>query len=84
MADVGNKLLGQFADCLAGELARDSPTATQERASAPVTPLPSAPVDNTINLLDSAGPAVLKRVAPLVGGLILVLVIWRLVVRRRG
>jgi carbon monoxide dehydrogenase subunit G len=84
LADVGDKLLGKFADCLAGELARESPTATQERGIAQVTSLPSAPVDDTINLLDSAGSAVFKRVAPLVAGLILLLIIWRLVLRRRG
>jgi uncharacterized protein len=84
LADVGDKILGKFADCLAGELARDAPTATQEGDSAPVSSLRTAPVEDTVDLLHSAGPAVLKRVAPLVGGLILVLIIWRLVVRRRG
>ena len=84
LADVGDKILGKFADCLAGELARDSPAATQERGSAAVSSLPPATVDDAFDLLDGAGPAVLKRVAPLVGGVILVLVIWRLVVRRRG
>jgi uncharacterized protein len=82
--DVGDKILGKFADCLAGELARDAPTTTQDSDSAPVSSLRTAPVEDTFDLLDSAGPALLKRVAPLVGGLILVLIIWRLVVRRRG
>ena len=84
LADVGDKILGKFADCLAEELARDAPTATQDSESAPVSSLRPAPVEDTVDLLHSAGPAVLKRVAPLVGGLILVLIIWRLVVRRRG
>ena len=86
LADVGDKILGKFAVCLAEELAQEAPTATatDDRDSVPVTSLPSAPVENTFNLLDSAGPAVLKRVAPLVGGLILLLVIWRIVGRRRG
>ena len=84
LADVGDKILGKFADCLAEELARDAPTATQDSDNAPVSSLRTAPVEDTFDLLDSAGPAVLKRVAPLVGGLILVLVIWRLLVRRRG
>ena len=84
MVEVGNKLLGRFADCLAGELAQDAPTAKEERDSVPAPSLPTAPVENTFDVLDSAGPAVLKRVAPLVGGLILVLVIWRIVARRRG
>jgi carbon monoxide dehydrogenase subunit G len=84
LADVGDKILGKFADCLAGELARDAPTAVQDSDSAPVSSLRTTPVEDTFDLLDSAGPAVVKRVAPLVGGLILALVIWRLVVRRRG
>ncbi len=84
LADVGDKILGKFADCLAGELAQDAPTAKEERDSVPAPSLPTAPVENTFDVLDSAGPAVLKRVAPLVGGLILVLVIWRIVARRRG
>jgi carbon monoxide dehydrogenase subunit G len=85
LADVGDKILGKFAVCLAEELAQAAPTATAtDDDSVPVTPLPSEPVENTFNLLDSAWPAVLKRVAPLVGGLILLLVIWRIVGRRRG
>jgi carbon monoxide dehydrogenase subunit G len=84
MAEVGDKILGKFADCLAGELARDAPTATQDSDGAPGSSLRTAPVEDAFDLLDSAGQAVLKRVAPLVGGLIVVLVIWRLVVRRRG
>jgi hypothetical protein len=84
LADVGDKILGKFADCLAGELARDAPTATQDSDSAAVSSLRPEQVEDTVDLLHNAGPAVLKRVAPLVGGLILVLIIWRLVVRRRG
>jgi len=82
LADVGDKILGKFADCLAAELSRDEPDAAPERGSA--APLPTAPREDTFDLLDNAGAAVLKRVAPLVGGLILLLLIWRLVVRPRG
>ena len=83
LADVGDKILGKFADCLAGELAREAPTETQDSDGAPASSLRTAPVEDTFDLLDSAGPAVLKRVAPLAGGLILALVVWRLVARRR-
>ena len=110
MADVGNKLIGQFADCLAGKLAagaevppveelqaaatptgveagaatfEDAPGAatTQPPASAPsaqrATPPVAAEVE-PIDLLGSAGPAVAKRLAPLI-----VLVIIALIVIRR-
>jgi uncharacterized protein len=84
LTDVGDKILGKFADCLAGELARDAPTTTHARDSAPVSWVRTAPVEDTLNLLDSAGPALLKRMAPMVGSLILALVVWKLVVRRRA
>src|SRR5688572_14969668 len=65
LADVGDKILGKFAVCLAQELAQEAPIATEDRDNAPISSLPTAPVENTFDLLDSAGPAVLKRVAPL-------------------
>jgi carbon monoxide dehydrogenase subunit G len=82
LADVGDKILGKFADCLAAELSRDEPDAPPELGSA--APLRTVPREDTFDLLDNAGSAVIKRVAPLVGGLILLLLIWRLVVRPRG
>ena len=82
LADVGDKILGKFADCLATELSRDEPDAPPERGSA--APLRTVPREDTLDLLDNAGSAVIKRVAPLVGGLILLLLIWRLAVRPRG
>jgi carbon monoxide dehydrogenase subunit G len=123
MAEVGNKLLGRFADCLAGELGSD-PAVVAQPAPAPVpepspeprpapapvpTPAPtpsSAPAasaprtpsppripppptplrrpadDEAIDLLETAGFPVLKRLAPLIGGLIVLLVLWRLLRRR--
>lgn len=105
MVEVGNKLLGKFADCLADELsggsapaasaapsggqtaAAASDIASSTTAAAPqaTTPPPSLrrlPDDDAIDLLDTAGPAVLKRLAPLVGGLLLLLLLWRLRSRR--
>jgi carbon monoxide dehydrogenase subunit G len=137
MVDVGNKLIGQFADCLAGKLgggdepdvetletesvyaaaaatapappestddgsAAQAPDAAQAAPAAEVqaAPVTSAPATSTpttaarsapaqadvepINLLDSAGPAVAKRIAPLAGGLVLVLVVLRVLTRRRA
>jgi carbon monoxide dehydrogenase subunit G len=93
MADVGNKLIGQFADCLAGKLAEvDEPGAAGVAAvpGSPEQPDTAAAGDSLaedaapIDLMASAGPAVLKRLAPVVllVGLIALLVAVRR--RRRG
>ena len=102
MADVGNKLIGQFADCLAGKLegggvaaaapeeapaplatvpAEESPAKHSAAPTPPVAAAKSAPVRaaaEPINLIESAGPAVLKRLAPLAAVAVLVLVALRL------
>jgi carbon monoxide dehydrogenase subunit G len=132
MVDVGNKLIGQFADCLAGKLTEgatpdapavvgsESPTparmetsvadtaaaapaggnaapATASEPDAPTTPEPVAPVTplparaaapprrpaddvEPINLIESAGPALAKRLAPILALVVLVILIAR---RRR-
>ena len=125
MVEVGNKLLGRFADCLADELGSGdrrhavrragrrqadagcrqrrrsaapgsrppprprpsprpptgTPTPQPDRSPAP-TPL-RRPVENeAIDLLDTAGLPVLKRVAPVLVGLVVLFVFWRLVRRR--
>jgi len=139
MVDVGNKLIGQFADCLAGQLGggeapaapakqasakkaatKKAPAAAAKKASAetaaagqepdeataaessgaepttaepttaepvmaePVTAAPAPPArpvaePEPINLLESAGPAVAKRLAPVA----LVLLVLLIIVRRR-
>ena len=132
MVDVGNKLIGQFADCLAGKLSEgDAPAAEEPAAEVPAggepaagqpaaeveapaateasvaggTPVPgpateaaapaaSAPADEPaakhrpqpvvasrapaaevepINLIESAGPAVAKRLAPIALAIIVLL-----------
>ena len=101
MVDVGNKLIGQFADCLAGKWAKpagpaaDGPAAVAPAAvsgpppaaSQPDTPQtsPEAPAEEVapIDLMASAGPAVLKRLAP-VALLLAVLVLVIVLRRRRG
>jgi carbon monoxide dehydrogenase subunit G len=119
MVDVGNKLIGQFADCLAGKLsgtevaagettAASAPTAapTSESSGAAEpsggvtpaadgagteTPVPApsrtAPrslsrADDVqpIDLLASAGPALAKRLVPVLAAILIILVILR---RRR-
>ena len=101
MVDVGNKLIGQFADCLAGKLAKPAEPAADgpapaapaavsgppPAASQPDTPQtsPEAPAEEVapIDLMASAGPAVLKRLAP-VALLLAVLVLVIVLRRRRG
>jgi carbon monoxide dehydrogenase subunit G len=106
MVEVGNKLLGKFADCLADELgatataAEPDPPLAREAASAVAaattgdpqpqarpapepTPLRRTHSDDAIDLLDTAGVPVLKRLAPAIGAVLLVLVVWRLLARRR-
>jgi carbon monoxide dehydrogenase subunit G len=134
MTDVGNKLIGQFADCLAGKLtAGDDPgpaasggtdAASSESEAAPPgapvtpaaesaaaqpaaggTPASSAAADTSapaaaaeqppsprrpgvdevepIDLIGSAGPAVAKRLVPVLAAVLLLVVLLRLL-RRRG
>jgi uncharacterized protein len=117
MEEVGNKLLGRFADCLADTLGSGDATGSssepaaaepapaeaapaEEAAAAAVaaatvgTPTPAArpspaptplrrPVENdAIDLLDTAGLPMLKRAAPVIVGLVVFFVFWRLVRRR--
>ena len=117
MEEVGNKLLGRFADCLADTLgsgdatgsssepaaAEPAPTEAAPAAESPAatvaaatvgTPSPAArpspeptplrrPIENdAIDLLDTAGMPVLKRAAPVLVGLVVLFVFWRLVRRR--
>ena len=103
MAEVGNKILGRFADCLAGELGAAAPSVVPAPAAlavapsapsaasapaapavAPRTPLRPVADGEAIDILGTAGMPVLKRLAPLVGGAVLLLVVWRLLVRPRG
>lgn len=111
MVEVGNKLLGQFADCLAAELgggpppgaavgAAETPAAAGEAAAAAreiaasttiggpqattaPPPLRTVRESEPIDLLETAGLPVLKRLAPVLGAVILLIVIWRLLGRRR-
>lgn len=106
MVEVGNKILGKFADCLADELAgrpataaapptaggetaaaaagiSESTTAAGAQATTPPPPLRRVQDEEAIDLLDTAGLPVLKRVLPVVGAVVLLLLVWRLVARRR-
>jgi carbon monoxide dehydrogenase subunit G len=137
MVEVGNKLLGKFADCLAEEIGSDqapsassadegggtqaaeepatgagagtdaaagSPTGAAATVAgegsgssgAPAASAGSAPAakpastrprritpSEPIDLLDTAGMPVLKRLAPVLVGVLVLLAVWRLVARRR-
>jgi carbon monoxide dehydrogenase subunit G len=116
MVDVGNKLIGQFADCLAGKLAHgadvESPTVEPPATEAPVadeanahtaegahaagddgmrtaapSPMPASPASpdraakiEPINLIESAGPAIAKRLVPVA----LAAIVLFFILRRRA
>jgi carbon monoxide dehydrogenase subunit G len=69
MVDVGNKLIGQFADNLAAQLRGAEPEAEPQRAERAERAEPEP-----INLIESAGPAVAKRLAPVALALLVLLV----------
>ena len=71
----------------AGPIPAEAPAATEPATSTPaaepgVRKVESAPVE-PIDLLETAGAPMLKRLAPLLGGIVVLLVVWRLVRRRR-
>ena len=94
MVEVGNKILGQFTDCLeaqiqAGKAAEAAPAegapgeAPAEGAAPKLAAVPPPrPSAEAIDLLETAGAPVLKRVLPLVGALLAIFLVWRLVRRR--
>lgn len=84
MAEISGKLITQFADRLAVEIASDevgSGTGSDDAETAPAAA--QAPAPEAIDLLGAAGMPVLKRIVPLaavVGAIVALLVVWR---RRR-
>lgn len=88
LAEVGAKLVGQFADCLAGELAARpavAPAATRPRGTEDTQPTAPAAVTSPaasepINLIGAAGVPVLKRLAPVLAAAAAVVL---LLLRRR-
>lgn len=90
MVDVGNKLIERFADCLAGKLSEaaytpdageSSPAATaqEHHAASQHAPRLSSPVAaEPLNLMQSAGPAIAKRVLPMLVVLtVAAIAVWR-------
>jgi carbon monoxide dehydrogenase subunit G len=88
MVDVSNKLLGTFAECLERTLAEDQPPPAVAIAEAPATPSVTGteaqrPTPEAIDLLETAGAPVLKRVLPAFAAVALLVLLWRLL-RRIG
>jgi carbon monoxide dehydrogenase subunit G len=78
--DVGGRIIGQFADCLATSLApQEGPVPA---APAPSRPAPVPPVTEEIDLLDAASSAVAKRLVPALTALLLLALIIRRLRRR--
>ena len=77
MTDVGAKLLGQFADCLAGQLAAGSDTtAAVGDGSAAAKPVAAErPTSDTINLAQVAGGSIVRRFAPALAVIALVVIL---------
>jgi len=90
--EVVGKLFSQFAGCLAEELtgaaagAAAAPPGVGVGAESATAPAQSAapgrprPTPDTIDLLETAGPPLLKRVVPLAAALLALWLLWR---RRR-
>ena len=89
LADVSAKLVDRFAACLAEEIRAGTPVvaapsadgaaATDSAPAAPAAPRPATvrPPAEAIDLLGTAGAPVLKRLAPVLVGLIAVLLLVR-------
>jgi hypothetical protein len=96
IAEVSEKLLGQFVDCLEGKLATQLPApvpeapaaaATGAHAGAATAPTPppvtqATPEPEALDLMELAGGAVAKRVVPLaIGVAVVAAVVIYLIVR---
>lgn len=82
IGDVSSKLIGQFADCLAGQLsgasaAAETPGSEAAAAAAGAGEAGEAAEAKPINLVRTAGPAVAKRALPPLIVLILIIIVIR-------
>jgi carbon monoxide dehydrogenase subunit G len=75
IAEVSGKLVDQFAECLAGTLGSGDPDEVAQQQHLRVVP------DEPIDLIDTAGVPVLKRVLPVAGAALAVVLL--VVLRRR-
>jgi uncharacterized protein len=116
ISDVADKIIGQFASCVADKLTSEpeaeaeapaeapqpatTPAATSANGAAPdagattttapaaekptVRPAPTRSEIDAIDLLDTAGAPLLKRVVPAIAGLVLLLIVLRVIRARRS
>jgi carbon monoxide dehydrogenase subunit G len=83
IAEVGGKILDQFASCLSDRLAAPAPVAaTEAEPETPVAPVTSEA--EPLDLVHYARRSALKRVGPLIAAAMLVLLIGALVRRLRS
>jgi uncharacterized protein len=89
LADVSSKLLDQFAECLESKLLADDAAAPvaeappADTASSPATRVIDAPEPEPVDLLGAAGAPVVRRLAPVVAGVVVALLVGFLLRRRR-
>lgn len=92
MQDVSAKMMGKFADCLAGLMGEgEAPAAEPPPAEAPAAEEPAPaqaappprPTAEVLDLGEASRDAVLKRVAPIVVGGLALLALRRVLRRRR-
>lgn len=97
MQDVSEKLLGQFAECLAGKLGDEAPdedaSDTGDAAAGessggaadekPAASQPKSGDDDALDLLDMAGGAMAKRIVPAVIAAAILIILFGLAGRRR-
>lgn len=89
--DVGAKILGQFADCLARTLATSgetgpssaTPSSAHPTSPAPTSPQPPATEPVELDLGSVVGPALLQRYGPAAGLVLLTAVVTWWAARRR-
>lgn len=76
LADVSNKLLGQFVEALEADLASGASVAATGEAQGSSTPVAPKAETEAVDLLATAGSSVLKRVGPIV--VVVGVVLWLL------
>jgi carbon monoxide dehydrogenase subunit G len=83
IAEVSNKLIGQFAECLAKQLSGEPATeSARAGAESPAAARAGSATDaKPINLVRTAGPAVAKRAVPPLLVLILIIIVIRRLIR---
>lgn len=79
LAEISTRLLGQFVDCLEHEVLAEKPPTPELSTAEPAAGSEAAPV----NLLQAAGVPILKRLAPVVGGALVLLLVLTLLRRHR-